>query len=58
MVPVETLSHVFLEGKTCERMVVSNNHTETRVETISPENNDVEDVVYLEIDLELSFLKI
>ena len=34
-------------------MVVSNNYTETRVETISRENDDVEDVHYQEINFEL-----
>lgn len=35
-------------------MVVSTNHTETIVQTISQENDDVEDVDYSEVNFELS----
>lgn len=35
-------------------MVASTNHTETIVQTISQENDDVEDVDYSEVNFELS----
>ena len=35
-------------------MDVSNNHTETIVQTISRENDDAEDVDYSEVNFELS----
>lgn len=42
------------EEKADENMDVSNNHTETIVQTISRENDDAEDVDYSEVNFELS----